>query len=265
MKGRTLLFALFAGALAAGAVAVAGRLLAAGRPDELRVALVWGLPAVLFLGGHFLFRGAAPAPAPAPAPRRALVWLAAAVGGELLPLGLALAAGWATLAEGDSALAAHRGSTVLWALPLLLFVGYRFWERTLRGQLYEQAAAGFGERAAWSLAVVSGTLLALPAIAPGLASPSRAYLVAALLLAVSREALTTALYRGCGLLGAGLYRGLFACLDGYLLNDWLAPVVPGTTYLVASDAVRFLRVAGPAAVALLLVHSLRRSPATPGA
>ncbi|MEZ5312937.1 MAG: hypothetical protein R2862_04390 [Thermoanaerobaculia bacterium] len=263
MKGRTLLFALFAGALAAGAVAVAGRLLAAGRPDELRVALVWACRRSSSLAATSLFRSAAPAPARARG--RVLFWLAAAVAGELLPLGLALVAGWATLAEGDSALAAHRGSTLLWALPLLLFVGYRFWERTLRGQLYEQAAAGFGERAAWSLAVVSGTLLALPAIAPGLASPSRAYLVAALLLAVSREALTTALYRGCGLLGAGLYRGLFACLDGYLLNDWLAPVVPGTTYLVASDAVRFLRVAGPAAVALLLVHSLRRSPATPGA
>ena len=257
MRARAAALALLLCAVAASAVWVAGRLARGGHPDELRMALVWALPGVVFLSGHVLLRRREAQPSLGATPR-ALPWIGVALALDLAPLGLALGLGWITLTYGDHTLAAPRGRTALWALPLLLFVGVRFWERTLRARLLEAASSGFGERAGWVMAITCGTLLALPGIAPGLDAPERPFFLAALATAAAREIACTALYRGGGLVSAGLYRGVLAYIDGYLIHDWLSPVFPSANYVTSTDAFYVLRAAGPVAAATLLLVALRR-------
>lgn len=257
MKSRVVALVLLLGVVAAGATWVGGRLAHAGKPDDLRLALVWALPGAVFLCGHFLLRRREARPSLRATPGE-LPWIGAALALDFAPLGLALGLGWITLTYGDQSLAATRGRTALWALPLLLLVGIRFWERTLRARLFDAASAGFGRGAAWALSLACGTLLALPAIAPGLDVPERPFFLAAIATTLARELSATALYCRAGLVPAGLYRGALAYVDFYLIHDWLSPVFPSANYVTSTDAFYLLRAAGPCAAALLLLIALSR-------
>ncbi len=74
---------------------------------------------------------------PAPGLRwsRLLLWIGVAIAVDLAPIGIAYQLGWLTLTYGDQQLAATRAATALWALPLLVLLAVRFYERTLRGRL----------------------------------------------------------------------------------------------------------------------------------
>ena len=286
--------------LAAGATWFAGRY-GSGRPDELRLFLVWALPGLVFLCGLLTqekrqrraspgelpprlrlpgiplaalppakpvppTRGlpaAAPAtgnvsPALPPGPRwtRLLLWIGVAVAVDLAPIGIGHRLGWVTFTYGDQQLAASRATTALWALPLLIVLAIRFYERTLRGQLYRGAEESWGRRAAWTLTLLCGTALALPTIAPGFAWSSPAFVAAALVTALAREIGCTVLYRASGLAAAGLLRGVFTFVDFFLIADWLAPVFPSANYVTSGESFYLLRAASPLVAALLLMRFL---------
>jgi hypothetical protein len=294
LKVRTALLAMLLLDLAAGATWYAGRY-GSGRPDELRLFLVWALPGLVFLCG-FLTRPKAPRipgraarrggpllplppaiprlpvpsataatagtmamPAPAaPGPRwsRLLLWIGVAVAVDLAPIAIGHRLGWLTFTYGDQHLAASRATTALWALPLLIVLAIRFYERTLRGQLYRGAEESWGSRAAWALTLLCGTALALPTIAPGFAWSEPSFVAAALVTALAREISCTVLYRASGLVAAGLLRGVFTFVDFYLIADWLAPVFPSANYVTSGDSFYLLRAASPLVAALLLVRFL---------
>lgn len=266
MKVRAVLLALLLLDLAAGATWFAGRY-GHGRPDALRLFLVWALPGLVFLCGMLALPKAGALEAPRRPPgegsrgsRRFTwigAWIAVAIAVDLAPIGIGYQLGWLTFTYGDQQLAAHRATTALWALPLLVLVSIRFYERTLRGQLFRVASESWGAPAAWSLTLLCGTALALPTVAPGLSFSGPSFVVAALVVALSREVGSTVLYRASGLVAAGLYRGTLAFVDFYLISDWLAPVFPSVNYVTSTESFYLLRAAAPLVAALLLVRALR--------
>ncbi len=266
MKLRAAFLALLLLDLAAGATWYAGRF-AHGRPEALRLFLVWALPGLIFLCGMLTRPGQRSLPSPAAGPPpvggagvrlgRLLTWIGVALAVDLAPIGIGQRLGWLSFAAGDPQLAANRGLIALWALPLLVLVSIRFSERTLRGQLFRFAEESWGARTAWALALLCGTALALPTIAPGFAFGKPGFVVAALVTAFAREVGCTVLYRASGLVAAGLYRGALAFFDFFLLADGLAPVFPSANYFPSVDSFYLLRAAAPLVAALLLVRALR--------
>lgn len=222
----------------------------------------------------------APVPLPSPAARsvaaaegtpaaprhrwsRLLLWIGVAIAVDLAPIGIAYRLGWLTLTYGDQQLAATRATTAFWALPLLVILATRFYERTLRGRLFQEALESWGAPPAWTISLLCGTALALPAIAPGLSLSSPAFVAAALVTALAREIGSTVLYRASGLLAAGIFRGTLLFVDFYLIADWLAPVFPSANYVTSGDAFYLLRAASPLIAALLLVRFLPARVAPP--
>ncbi len=262
MKVRTGLLALLLLDLAAAAVWYAGRF-GHARPEALRLFLVWALPGLVFLCGMLLLPQSAARSAPQPAFRvtvrwpRLAAWLGVAIAVDLAPIGIGYRLGWLSFADGDPHLAATRATTALWALPLLVMVSIRFYERTLRGQLFRLAHENWGTKTAWALALLCGTALALPTLAPGFAFSAPDFVAAALVTAFAREVGCTVLYRASGIGAAGLYRGTLAFVDFYLVADRLAPVLPSANYLSSVDSFYLLRAASPLVAALLLARAFR--------
>jgi hypothetical protein len=283
LKVRAVVLALLLVDLAAGATWFAGRY-GGGRPEALRLFLVWALPGLVFLCGMLTLgrrevaKRAVPAASPvapptsspaslAPQPARSwpflLAWIGAAIAVDLGPIAIGHRLGWLTWTNGDPQLAASRAVTAFWALPLLALVSIRFYERTLRGQLFRRAREIWGSPAAWTLTVLCGTALALPAIAPGFSLPGTGFAAAALVTAGAREVGCTVLYRASGLVAAGLYRGALAFVDFYVIADRLAPAFPSANYVASGDSFYLLRAASPLLAALLLARVLgvKRGPA----
>jgi hypothetical protein len=196
---------------------------------------------------------------------RLLILLAVAIAVDLAPIGVGYRLGWLTFTYGDQQLAAHRATTALWALPLLVLLAIRFYERTLRGQLFRGACESWGVAAAWALTLLCGTALALPTVAPGFSWNEPAFVGAALATALAREVACTVLFRAAGLAAAGLYRGVLAFVDFYVIADWLAPVFPSANYVTSGDSFYLLRAASPLVAALLLARFLppARVPSAP--
>ena len=262
MKLRLALLALAVAALAAGAAWVAGGL--AGKPDPTRLAVVWALPAALFVASRFTVGRLAPKSGWSTFVG-VLPWIGAALALDLAPIGVGYALDWLTFTYGDQALAASRATTALWALPLLVLVSMRFSEGTLRDALYGRSRAEWGESAAWIVSAACGTLLVLPLVAPGgeaLETPFVASVVAA---AAAREVVAIALYRRSGIVASGLHRGLLAYVEGYAIGDWASPLFPSANYVTSTDAFYLLRAAGPLAAAALLLLAFRRPAPGPGA
>lgn len=198
-------------------------------------------------------------PAPAPSPRSALRWLfwgGLAIAIDLAPFWIGDRLGWLTFAFGDAQPLARHLATALWMLPLLVLVAIRFSERTLRGQLFAGLAEGGGTAPAWTLTLLCGTALALPAIAPGFAFGAPLVVAAGLATACGREIGAIVLYRASGLVAAGLFRGTLVFLDFFLVADWLHPVFPSADYSRSAGTFHLLRAASPLVAALLLARAL---------
>lgn len=201
---------------------------------------------------------AAPPPLTTPGPRwpGLLFWIALAVAIDLAPFGIADRLGWLTFAFGESQPLGERWMTALWALPLVVLVAIRFTERTLRGQLFQSLAESWGAAGAWTLSLLCGTALALPAIAPGFAFAAPVVVAAGFATALGREIGATVLYRASGLGAAGIFRGTLVFLDFYLVADWLHPVFPSADYSSSAGTFHLLRAASPLVAALLLARAL---------
>lgn len=187
---------------------------------------------------------------------RLLLLIAVAIAVDLAPIGIGHRLGWLTFTYGDQQLAATRAVTALWALPLLVLVMMRFYERTLRGQLFRGAVGSWGTAAGWALTLLCGTALALPAVAPGFNWSEPAFVAAALVTAFAREIACIVLFRAAGLVASGLFRGVLAFVDFYVIADWLAPVFPSANYVTSGDSFYLLRAASPLVAALLLARFL---------
>ncbi len=300
--------------LAAGATWFAGHY-GNGKPDELRLFLVWALPGLIFVCGLLTRAKKAPTagvagalpgrlrlpgiplpaippvkpmlPAPPTSPTspasptpvlaasappswtpgaswaRLSLWIGVAIAIDLAPIGIGQNLGWLTLTYGDQQLAASRATTVLWALPLLAVIMMRFYERTLRGQLFRGAEENWGLAAAWAITLLCGTALALPTIAPGFDWSAPPFVAAALVTALAREIGSIVLFRASGLVAAGIFRGILAFIDFYLIADWMAPVFPSANYVTSSDSFYLLRAASPLVAALLLARFLPARPFLP--
>lgn len=252
---RLSLLAVVVAGLALGATYIAGGL--DGKPEELRLLLLWALPAAVYLGARFTV-GRRPVKLALASVAGVLPWIAAALALDFAPLGVGHLAGWLTFTYGDQALAASRVTTALWALPLLVLVSIRFTEGALRGALFAGLEQGVGARAAWIVSAACGALLALPVLAPGFVPIDSPYLAAGAVVAVARELVAIALFRKAGLVVAGIYRGVLAYVEGYAAGDWLSPLLPSATYVSSNDAFHALRAAGPLAAAALVVFLARR-------
>jgi hypothetical protein len=196
---------------------------------------------------------------------RLLFWMALAVVLDLAPLIVGFEAGWLTFALGDPRPLASRLMTALWAWPLLAMVAIRFYEGTLRGQLFRGLAEGWGATGAWALTLLCGTALALPALAPGFAFGAPLVVAAGLATAFGREIGSIVLYRASGLMAAGLYRGTLVFLDFFVVADWLQPVFPSAEHVQSAGTFHLLRAASPLVAALLLARALPAARPVPPA
>lgn len=208
-------------------------------------------------------------PAPAASPHRALrclFWGGLAIAIDLTPFWIGDRLGWLTFTFSDAPSLARHVATALWMLPLLVLIAIRFSERTLRGQLFAGLAEGGGTAPAWTLTLLCGTALALPAIAPGFAFGAPMVVAAGLATALGREIGATVLFRASGLLASGIFRGTLVFLDVFVIADWLHPVFPSAAYSGGAGTFHLLRAASPLVAALLLarVFSAARSGESSG-
>lgn len=162
--------------------------------------------------------------------------------------------GWSSLSVPDSSWRLLRLAMILFALPVALFVGVHGWEWGLRARLFAPWARRGAPRLAAVASVVAGAALALPGIAPGFRPAAGSYLVAALGIALAREATALRLFRRSGVLLSGAYRGLLLGLEALVLADALSGWSALARY--ASDQPRFYALRAAAPVLGLVVASL---------
>jgi hypothetical protein len=233
-------------------LAVAATLAAGATPAVARGPLAWilwaGLPiAVGALGGIVApRRRRLPHPARVRVPALAHAPLVALlVAADLAPLVLGWKLGWIVLGDGGAGLSIPRAAALVVGLPVAVFLAVHGWEWGLRARLYGVGAERGAPRRAAAASVACGTLLALPAVAPGFAVPDVAFLAGALAVALARETTALVLFRRGGVLLSGGYRGTLFLLDGFLVGDALALWMPSFFYVAAVPDFYALRAAGP--------------------
>lgn len=233
-------------------LAVAATLVAGATPVVAREPLAWilwaGLPiAVGALGGIV-----APRRRRLPHPARVRVpalshgpLVALLVAADVAPLALGWKLGWIAFGAGGPGLSTPRVAALVIALPVAVFLAVHGWEWGLRARLFGVGAERGTPRRAAAASVFCGTLLTLPAIAPGFSVPDAAFLGGTLAAALARETTALALFRRGGVLLSGGYRGTLFLLDGFLVGDALALWLPSFVYVAAVPDFYALRAAGP--------------------
>ncbi len=174
------------------------------------------------------------------------------------------------LTYGDQGFSGHPALTALWALPLSVVLAIFGWEWALRRTLFISWAAHLPVPAALFISCAVGVALAAPAIAPGLAAPDRSYAAAAFFVAACREVSFALIFAsGAGLPAAGIYRGLLAYLDAFVINDWYSVHFPAANYTTSEPWFYLLRgaaalvSAGVVGAGVLRVTGRERAAARP--
>jgi hypothetical protein len=240
-----------------------------GGPQMYRLLVTWGVPvAAALLAALFSLRGARGLLFPG-APRtmrRLLSWCFAAFVVDFSFLGAGHVLGWVTFTYGDQGYSGHPARTVLWALPLCLFVGVFGWEWALRRTLFVSWARYTGRPIALLISCATGVALAAPAILPGLMVPDPAYAAAAFVVVACREISCGLIFAsGAGLPAAGIYRGLFAYLDTFVLNDWYSVQFPAANYTTSEPMFYVVRAAAAVLSAALVAAGAHRASRLGGA
>ena len=240
-------------ALALGTTALAGALPEAAH-RLLRAALLVVLPLTVGALGSLLVRPAARArPTPAGVPVPAVRHLPILVVLLLVDLSPVLAGWWAgavTVARDAPAVPA-RLLALAAGVVVLPFVATVGWEWGLRARLYGPWAEGGRPRLAFAASVGCGTLLALPALAPGLRFPAAELAAAALVAVALREAIAVRLFRRAGVLLSGAFRGFAAIGEVFLLSESHSPWLPLASWAPADPGFYVVRPLGPALAALV--------------
>ena len=234
-----------------------------GGPLIYRLLVTWGVPAAAaLLALLFSLRGARGLLFPG-APRtlrRLIPWCFAAFVVDFSFLGAGHAVGWITFTYGDQGYSGHPARTVLWALPLCLFVGVFGWEWALRRTLFVSWARYIGRPIALLISCAVGVALAAPAILPGLMVPDPAYAAAAFVVVACREISCALIFAsGAGLPAAGIYRGLFAYLDTFVLNDWYSVQFPAANYTTSEPMFYLVRSAAAVLSTALVAAGAHRA------
>ena len=186
--------------------------------------------------------------------------LAIAIAFDLGAIGAGYALGWTTFTYGEQTLEAWKLFAVPLALPFTIAVATLGAEWALHARLWEVAKRASSTEAASLVAVGTGALLALPAIAPGFAIVDRHYVASALAIAILREVIALRLFRTGGLFVAGAYRGVLIAFEGFGIADWYSFYFPMANYVSSAPAFYALRALGPAAaLALVLVATRART------
>jgi len=232
-------------------------------PQMYRLLVTWGVPiAAALLALLFSLRGARGLLFPG-APRtmrRLLPWCFAAYVADFSFLGAGHLLGWVTFTYGDQGYSGHPARTVLWGLPLCLVVGVFGWEWALRRTLFVSWARYTGRPIALLISCATGIALAAPAILPGLMVPDPAYAAAAFVVIACREISCGLIFAsGAGLPAAGIYRGLFAYLDTFVLNDWYSVQFPAANYTTSEPMFYVLRAAAAVLSAALVAAGAHRA------
>ncbi len=234
-----------------------------GGQQIYRLLVTWGVPAAAaLLAALFSLQGPRGLLFPG-APRtmrRLLPWCLAALVLDFSFLGAGHLLGWVTFTHGDQGYSGHPARTVLWALPLCLVVGVFGWEWALRRTLFVSWARYSGRSIALLISCAVGVALAAPAILPGLMVPDPAYAAAAFVVVACREISCALIFAsGAGLPAAGIYRGLFAYLDAFVINDWYSVQFPAANYTTSEPMFYVLRAAAAVLSAALVAAGARRA------
>ena len=179
---------------------------------------------------------------------------------DLGAIGAGYALGFVTFTYGDQSLEAHKLLAVPLALPFTVAASTLGTEWALRARLFDapRRAGQPGEGALLSIA--AGTALALPALAPGFEIADGAFFAGGVAVALLREALALALFRGGGLFVAGAWRGALVAVEAFGLGDWNAFYFPMANYVTSDPRFYWIRAAGPlAAFALVALFARRRN------
>jgi hypothetical protein len=186
--------------------------------------------------------------------------LAAAIALDTLPFGVGLLLGWTNVAWADPSHLARRWAAVALAIPLTIAAATLGSEWALRARLWEAMARAGRPREAALLSCAAGSLLALPAIAPGFVAASAPFAAAALVTALLREATALTLFRRGGLFVAGAWRGTLVAFEAFALGDAYAFWSPLARLASNLPLFYLLRVAGPLAALVVVVMAVRRAP-----
>jgi len=130
--------------------------------------------------------------------------------------------GWCEVIVPESARDALRAAAIFLGLPIAFFVAVHGWEWGLRARLYGPWSRRGTPRMAAVATVLAGIALALPTLVPGFRPQPRAYLAAALVTALAREATALRLFRRSGVLLSGAYRGFLLGFEALVLADLAA-------------------------------------------
>jgi len=191
---------------------------------------------------------------------RILPFCAAALVADFLYLGAGHGLGWVTFTYGDQGYSGHPARTALWGLPLCLALGVFGWEWALRRTLFVSWAGRAGRGPAFFLSCAVGVALAAPAIVPGLVVPDPAYVAAAFVVAACREVSFASIFAsGAGLPAAGIFRGLLAYLDTFVINDWYSVQFPAANYNTSEPRFYLLRAAAAILSGAIVVFGARRA------
>ncbi len=223
-----------------------------GGPAAYRQAVTWGLPVAAALLASAVFfrrpglaalRGSAAGRRDSPGTLLRLApWCLAALVADYSFLGMGHALGWVTFTFGDQGFSGHPARTLLWSLPLCLALATLGWEWTLRGTLFASWAERLPKPAALLISCASGIGLAAPLILPGLDVPDPHFVLAAFMTAACREISFGLIFAsGAGLPAAGLYRGLLAYLDAFVINDWYSVHFPAANFTSSEPAFYLIR------------------------
>lgn len=240
-------------ALALAATALAGAVPESGR-SLLRAVLLIVLPLTVGALGSLLVPAPArarPTPAGVPVPAaRHLPILALLLLVDLLPVLIGWWAGGVTVARDAPAVPA-RLLALAAGVVVLPFVATVGWEWGLRARLYGPWAETGRAGLAFAASVGCGTLLALPAIAPGFRVAAPELAAAALVSVALREAIAVRLYRRAGVLLSGAFRGFAALGEVFLLSESRSPWLPLASWVATDAGFYALRPLGPALAALV--------------
>ncbi len=188
--------------------------------------------------------------------------VALAIALDLGAIGVGYGLGWATLTYGEQALQAHKLLAVPLALPFTIAAATLGIEWALHARLWESLAHAGRRAEGTALALAAGVALSLPALMPGFRVDEPWFVVAAVALALLREATALALFRAGGLFVAGAWRGTIVAFEAFGLGDWSSFYFPMANYVTSEPRFYLLRVAGGAA-ALLAVLALTRKRREP--
>ncbi len=167
--------------------------------------------------------------------------------------------GWVSLAAPAPPQLGWRLLALAVAPPLTIAAATLGSEWALRARLWSVGARLGRGLEAGVLSVLCGAALTLPALAPGFGLGERStMLYAGIGVALLRQTVALALFRGGGLFVAGAYSGSLAALDGFGIGERTSLYAPLLRFTPVHPGFEILRLLGPAVALVVVALAARR-------